>query len=157
MDVSGEAADLVAREGIQASETAVKLAATGLKNVAALLLALARSNYKVKGQASADRLQRDGVPAEMLQIKTEDIPKFRKLAKEFGVLYCIAQRDGNDDGLAYVISNQNYAAKLNVVYQEMGYPLPEAAKGGTQRKKEPSRAPQEKSLPEHGNGSKPRR
>ncbi len=154
MDVSGEAADLVAREGIQASETAVKLAATGLKNVAALLLALARSNYKVKGQTSADRLQRDGVSAEMLQIKTEDIPKFRKLAKEFGVLYCIAQRDGNDDGLAYVISNQNYAAKLNVVYQEMGYPLPEAAKEEPSVKKEPSRAPQEKSLPEHGNGSK---
>ena len=67
---------------------------------------------------------------------------------------CIAQRDGNDDGLAYVISNQNYAAKLNVVYQEMGYPLPEAAKEEPSVK-EPSRAPQEKSLPEHGNGSKP--
>ena len=47
MDVSGEAADLVAREGIQMSETALKLAATGLNNVAALLLALARANYKV--------------------------------------------------------------------------------------------------------------
>ena len=112
MDVSGEVADLVAREGIQMSETAIKLAATGLKNVAALLLALARANYKVKGQTSADRLQREGVPAEMLQIKTADIPKFRTLAKEFGVLYCIAQKDGNNDGLAYVISNQNYAAKL---------------------------------------------
>lgn len=40
MDVSAEAADLVVKEGIQATESAVKLAGTGLKNVAALLLAL---------------------------------------------------------------------------------------------------------------------
>ena len=39
MDVSGETADLLVKEGVQATETAVKLAGTGLKNVAALLLA----------------------------------------------------------------------------------------------------------------------
>lgn len=60
MDVSGEAADLVAREGIQMSETAIKLAATGLKNIAALLLALARANYKVKGQTSAGQTPAGG-------------------------------------------------------------------------------------------------
>ena len=40
MDVSAEAADLVVKEGIQATESAVKLAGSALKNVAALLLAL---------------------------------------------------------------------------------------------------------------------
>ena len=39
MDVSAEAADLVVKEGIQATESAVKLAGSALKNVAALLLA----------------------------------------------------------------------------------------------------------------------
>ena len=70
------------------------------------------------------------------------------------MLYCIAQKDGNGDGLAYVISNQNYAAKLNAVYQELGYPLPEKSKEGPGLKKEPSRAPQERSSPERGNGLK---
>ena len=43
MDVSAEAADLVVKEGLQATETAVKLAGSGIKNVAALLLALSRN------------------------------------------------------------------------------------------------------------------
>ena len=43
MDVSGETADLVVKESIQATESAVKLAGTGLKNVAALLLALSKA------------------------------------------------------------------------------------------------------------------
>lgn len=40
MDVSAEAADLAVKEGIQATESAVKLAGSAMKNVAALLLAL---------------------------------------------------------------------------------------------------------------------
>ena len=60
MDVSAEAADLVVKEGLQATETAVKLAGSGIKNVAALLLALSKQDYKVIGQASAARLARDG-------------------------------------------------------------------------------------------------
>ena len=42
MDVSGEVADLMVKESLQAGETAVKLAASGFKNVAALLIALAQ-------------------------------------------------------------------------------------------------------------------
>ncbi len=39
MDVSGEAADVLVKEGLQITETSAKLLATGLKHVAALLLA----------------------------------------------------------------------------------------------------------------------
>ena len=79
--------DLVAREGIKLSETsAVKLAATGLKNVAALLLALARSNYKVKGQAEQTDSSATAFPPKCCKSKPRIFQKFRKLAKEFGVL-----------------------------------------------------------------------
>ena len=37
MEVSGEAADLVMKEGVQISEEAIKLLARGAKNLAALL------------------------------------------------------------------------------------------------------------------------
>lgn len=50
VDVSAEAADLIVKEGIQATESAVKLAGTGLKNVAALLLALQRQDNKMVGK-----------------------------------------------------------------------------------------------------------
>ena len=59
MDVSAEAADLVVREGIQATEAAAKLTGSALKNVAALLLALAKQDMKVVGRTTAQRLARD--------------------------------------------------------------------------------------------------
>ena len=41
MSTSGETADLMVREGIQITESALKLAGLGAKNLAALLIALA--------------------------------------------------------------------------------------------------------------------
>ena len=52
MEVSGEVADLMVKEGLQVSETAVKLAGSGIKNVAALLLA-PESGEKTRGRLRA--------------------------------------------------------------------------------------------------------
>ena len=51
MEVSGEAADLVMKEGVQISEEAIKLLARGAKNLAALLYALAKDQKKQIGRA----------------------------------------------------------------------------------------------------------
>ena len=154
MDVSAEAADVVVRESLQATEAAAKLTLEGVKNVAALLLAIARQDMKVVGETTAKRLARDSSPAVVIPIKAEDKAKFQKLAKEFGVLYFIAQKKGNDSGILNVVSNQNYAAQLNAVMEQMGYPIPQQAKEEETQKKAKSRAPQEKSSQGRGNGSK---
>ena len=150
MDVSAEAADLVVREGIQATESAVKLAGAGLKNVAALLLALQRQDNKVVGKTSAKRLARDPAPAVVVPLK-----RFQKLAREYGILYFIAHKKGNDTGYVNIVSNQNYAAQLNAVMEAMQYPIPQKAQEGEPSKKMNPRAPQERSSPEHGSGWNP--
>lgn len=155
MDVSAEAADLVVKEGIQATESAVKLAGSALKNVAALLLALKRQDTKVVGQTNAKRLARDPAPAVVITLKREDMGQFKKLAKEYGILYFIAQKRGSTEGYVNVVSNQNYAAQLNAVMEAMAYPIPEKAKGEEAPKKAASRTQPEKSSPERGNGSTP--
>lgn len=156
MDVSAEAADLVVKEGIQATESAVKLAGTGLKNVAALLLALAKQDYKVVGQTTAKRLSRDSnAPALVLPLKKEDTAKFQKLAKEYGVLYFLAQKKGNESGYVNIVSNQNYAAQLNAVMEALAYPIPQKTPEEETPKKARSRAPQERSSQERGSGLNP--
>ena len=154
MDVSAEAADVVVRESLQATEAAAKLTLEGMRNIAALLLAIAKQDMKVVGETTAKRLARDSSPAVVIPIKAEDKAKFQKLAKEFGVLYFIAQKKGNDSGILNVVSNQNYAAQLNAVMEQMGYPIPQQAKEEETQKKAKSRAPQEKSSQGRGNGSK---
>lgn len=154
MDVSAEAADVVVRESLQATEAAAKLTLEGMKNVAALLLAIAKQDMKVVGETTAKRLAKDSAPAVVIPIKAEDRAKFQKLAKEFGVLYFIAQKKGNDTGILNVVSNQNYAAQLNAVMEQMGYPIPQKEQEEEQKKAK-SRAPQKKSSPERGNGLNP--
>lgn len=155
MDVSAEAADLVVKEGIQAAESAVKLAGAGLKNVAALLLALQRQDNKVIGKTTAKRLARDPAPAEVIPLKKEDMRQFKKLAKEYGILYFFAQKKGNESGYINVVSNQNYAAQLNAVMIALGYPIPQQTREGEPSKKAKAPAPQERSSPERGSGLNP--
>ena len=156
MDVSAEAADVVVREGLQATEAAAKLTGEALKNVAALLIAIAKQDMKVVGETSSKRLARDSAPAVVIPIKSEDRSKFQKLAKDFGVLYFIAQKKGNDTGILNVVSNQNYAAQLNAVMEQMGYPIPQKEKQEDDAaKKANPRAPQEKSSNERGSGLNP--
>ena len=156
MDVSGETADLIVREGIQAAEAAAKLTGSALKNVAALLLALSKQDMKVVGKTTAQRLARDtSAPAVVIHLKAEDRDRFKKLAKEFGVLYFIAQKKGSGTGILNVVSNQNYAAQLNAVMEQLGYPIPEKAKEDDGPKKARSRAPRERSWNGRGNGLNP--
>lgn len=155
MDVSAEAADLVVKEGIQATESAVKLAGSALKNVAALLLALKRQDNKVVGQTNAKRLARDPAPAVVIPLKREDMGQFKKLAKEYGILYFTAQKRGSTQGYVNVVSNQNYAAQLNAVMEAMAYPIPQRTQEENAPKKANPRVPPEKSSPGHGIGSTP--
>ncbi len=155
MDVSAEAADLVVKESLQAAESAAKLAGSGLKNVAALLLALAKQDYKVVGKTNSARLARDPSPAAVLRLKKEDMSKFQKLAKEFGVLYFFAQKKGDTSGYINVVSTQNYAAQLNAVMEAMNYPIPQRIPEEETAKKAKARAPQERSSQERGTGSIP--
>ena len=134
MDVSAETADLVVKESLQATESAAKLLGSGVKNVAALLLAIAKD-----------------------RIKKEDMGQFQKLAKEFGVLFFFAQKKGNKSGYVNVVSTQNYAAQLNAVMEAMGYPIPQQTQAQEEEtpKKVNTRVPQEKSSKERGTGSTP--
>jgi hypothetical protein len=155
MDASTEVADLVVKEGVEITEGAIKLAGSGLKNVAALLLALAKQDTKVVGKTTAKRLARDPNAAVVVQITAADTQRFKKLARKFGVLYFFAQKKGNRSGVVNVVSNESYAAQLNAIVQEMGYPLPEKPKEEQPKKVRP-RTPSERSSPERKSGSIPR-
>jgi hypothetical protein len=51
-----------------------------------------------------------------------------------------------------VVSNENYAALLNAIMQQLGYPIPQKEQEEDTQKKAKSRAPQKKSSPERGSG-----
>ena len=156
MEVSGEVADLVVKEGLQVTEAAAKLAGKGVVNAAALLAALAKEHYKVAGKASIPRLAKDNAQAVVVPVKTEDMKQFRQLARKYGVLYAAVKPRGKEVTSVDIISNVNYAAQLNAIFETMGYPIPEKAQEDKAAKKaKPLRTPREKSSPERESGLHP--
>ncbi len=153
MEVSGEVADLLVKEGLEAAKIAAELSAKGIVNVAALLAAMVKQHYKVVGKVGIERLMKDSnAESVIIPIKAEHVEKFQKIAKQFGVLYAAAKHEDKETGVLHIISNVNYSAQLNAVLEAMGYPLPEVKKEEQDAKKVKSSAPQEKSSEERGTG-----
>lgn len=151
MEVSGEVADLLVKEGLQVAELAARLSGKGIVNAAALLAAMVKNNYKVVGKVGVDRLNRENVESVVIPIKSTDLSRFEKTAKRFGVLYAAAKNENAE--VVHIISNVNYSAQLNAVLEAMGYGIP--AREVQSAKKARSRAPQEPSSKERGNGLTP--
>ena len=119
MEVSGEVADLLVKEGLQVAELAARLSGKGIVNAAALLAAMVKNNYKVVGKVGVDRLNRENVESVIIPIKGTDLSRFEKTAKRFGVLYAAAKNENAE--VVHIISNVNYSAQLNAVLEAMGY------------------------------------
>ena len=152
MEVSGEVADLLVKEGLEAAKIATELSAKGLVNAAALLAAMVKQHYKVVGKVGIERLMKENAESVIIPIKAADFEKFQKIAKQFGVLYAAVKSEAKENGVLHIISNVNYSAQLNAVMEAMDYAVPEVKREDQASKKAKSRAPQEKSSDERGTG-----
>lgn len=153
MEVSGEVADLLVKEGLEAARIATELSAKGLVHAAALLAAMVKQNYKVVGKVGIEKLMKEtNAESVIIPIKATDYEKFQKIAKQFGVLYAAVKHESKETGVMHIVSNMNYSAQLNAVMEAMDYAVPEAGKEEKSAKKAKPRAPQEKSSEERGNG-----
>ena len=152
MEVSGEVADLLVKEGLEAAKIATELSAKGLVNAAALLAAMVKQHYKVVGKVGIERLMKENTESVIIPIKAVDFEKFQKIAKQFGVLCAAVKSEVKENGVLHIISNVNYSAQLNAVMEAMDYAVPEVKREDQASKKAKSRAPQEKSSDERGIG-----
>ena len=125
------------REAVKLSEEAVKLSALGAKNLAALCLAMAKDNQKLKGKTKLKRLLTEGKELRVFDLKEEDVSAFAKEAKTYGILFSTIRNTKSDRDTVDVIVKAEDAARINRIFENMGYAVPERAK------KEMSRTQQE--------------
>ena len=152
MSTNGETADLMVREGIQITESVVKLAGLGAKNLAALLIALANDNQKLAGKTTLKRLIQDGDELTIFSVKKEDLDGFRMEAKSYGVLFCPIVNKMEKTGTVEIMAKAKDAKQLNRIFERMGYPAP--VKEDDAAKKADARAPSVSSSKERGTGAK---
>lgn len=151
MNNGGEVADQMVRQGIQITESAVKLTALGAKNLAAIALALAKNNTKLRGKTTLDCLLKEGKELKVFAIRAEDLPKFRKQAKHYGVLFTAIREKSGESQTVDILAKAEDVSKLNRVFERIGYPIPQ--KGEVARKNEMTRLPQENALQMRGLGA----
>ena len=124
MNTGGDAAERLVRDSLMITEEAVKLAGLCAKNLAAILVALAKEEEKTHGPKHLTRLLRSGEELKLLPIKSEDLRQFRQLAKEYGVLFCPIKNKSLDNGLNDILFPASAAASVNRVLEHLGYPVP---------------------------------
>ena len=121
MEVSGEASDLVMKEGVQISEEAIKLLARGAKNLAALLYALAKDQKKLYGKVNMNRLLSEQRPIEVLPLRTEDFDEFKRRAKKVGLLFSTILDKKSDEPYLEILTNIDHLSQANYILEQMGY------------------------------------
>ena len=121
MNTSGEVADLMAKEAIQMTESAVKLTALGVKNLAAIVMALANDDGKTEGIAKLKQMLKTGKQLCIMQIKETDLKKFNAEAKNYGIMYRPVADKTNDNGLCDIIAFHDDIPRLNYIMEKLGY------------------------------------
>ena len=151
MSTNGETAELVVKEGIQITESAVKLAGLGAENLAALLIAIAKDNQKLSGKTGLKRLIQDGEELTIFSVKQEDLKGFQMESKRYGVLFYPVINKVEKTGTAEIMAKAKDAKQINRIFERMGYPAPVREDAA---KKASARAPSENSSKERGNGAR---
>ena len=153
MSIGSETAEQMTREAIQISEAAVKLAALGAKNLAALCLALANENQKLRGKTHMNALLRSGKELRVFDLKEQDLAAFKREAKKYGILFSVIKDTASDSGHVDILAKAEDVSKLNRVFERLHYAAPENKPTEDEPlKKAESRVPQENRSAERGTG-----
>jgi hypothetical protein len=143
------------------AEDLAKIAGHLTKETLALLAALLRREWQTKGQMPITNLKtqalKTGQTLEIFKIKKDDIPVFKRLARDFGVVYhkeifppafLVKNSSKGGDVFVDVVGLSGDARGINHIIEKLGYPVPERDDG----KNAEARAASEQNSPERGNG-----
>ncbi len=126
----GEAADQTVRLMLAGCETAVRLGGSGLKNVLAISLALAKNNKQISGKVNLGKMLKETRDLRLFPMTSEQYKAFAKLAKPQKLLYSVI-RD-RDSGKIEVVLPVTELERANLIFEKMLYNLPEQQKEGSQ-------------------------
>ena len=113
MNTAGDAADQVVRYSLEAGEVALKLTGEGAKELAVLLYTILKEDKKTAGKAKLETLIRSGKPLTVFSIKKENMEKFQKEAKKYGILYYPIPNSEKKDGIYDVMVKEEDAPRIN--------------------------------------------
>ena len=144
--MSGDAADEVVRIMLNGTEVAVRLAGSGIKNLAALLIAWSKKEKKPYGKTNMMRLLKSGDELQVISLEREQYKQFKELAHK-KVLYAPFLNTKEKDGKLDIVISSKSIPIINYILKKIGYGEPEQdAPEDLSKKKQDT--PSRKSSPE---------
>ena len=117
MNTGADAADQIVRMTLNGVEVAAKITGTGAKELAVLLYAILKDQTKTAGKTRLTNMLKSGKELRVFAVKTEDLEKFCKEAKKYGVLYCVLKEKNSKDGLTDIMVRAEDASKINRIFE----------------------------------------
>lgn len=117
MNTSSDAAESVVRLSLQGLEVAARVSGSGAKNIAAILVAIAKDQQKVKGKTKLTNLLKSGKELKVFSIRQEDLKRFTQEAKRYGVLFSAIVEKSSTDGLIDIMVRAEDASKINRIVE----------------------------------------
>jgi hypothetical protein len=134
MNHGGDAAEQIVRMSLEGVEVAAKITGTAAKEIALLLLAAIKSpdkggKLKLKGKERLSTMLKSGKALEIFSVKEGDLEQFSKVAKQYGIVYCVLRNTENSpDGLCDVMVKADDAPKISRIIERFHFATVDRAK-----------------------------
>ena len=145
--MSGDAADEVVRIMLNGTEVAVRLAGSGVKNLAAMLIAWSKKEKKPYGKTNMMRLLKSGEELQVISLDKEQYTKFKSLAKK-KVLYAPFLNTKEQDGKVEIVISSKSIPLVNYILKKIGY-------GDVQQNEQEELSKKKQSTPSQRSSSEP--
>jgi len=148
MSYSGDAAEQVVRMSLEGVEVAAKITGAGAKEIALLLYAVLKDQKKTKGKTRLTNMLRSGKELKVFAVKDQDLVKFCREAKKYGVLYCVLKDRDATDGITDVMVRAEDASKVNRIFERFRLTTMDMASVRSEIERAKASRAEEKEVPE---------
>ena len=121
MSTGGESAELLMKMMLNGTEVLIKLTGSGAKNVAVLLYSVLREQNKTKGAERLSNMLRSGKKLRVYTFQEKDLPKFKEVAKQYGILYTVLKEKDHTGGVFDVLVRAEDEHKLARVIERFKF------------------------------------
>ena len=121
MNTGGESAELLMKMMLNGSEVLIRLTGSGAKNVAVLLYSVLREQNKTKGAERLSNMLRSGKKLRVYTFQDKDLPKFKEVAKQYGILYTVLKEKDHTGGVFDVLVRAEDEHKLARVIERFEF------------------------------------
>ena len=117
MSYGAEAADQVVRITLDGVEVAARLTGKAAERLAKLIYAIIKDQKRTKGKIRLSSMIRTGKPMKIFAINDENVMKFCKEAKKYGVMFCVLKDTDAGDGLTDIMIREEDVGKVNRIVE----------------------------------------